>query len=147
MSVATQEFINHVQTRKRDGRIVDFDANRIELAIEKAFRADRGIPHNEPLDRFSAHEVREITADVVGRIHRELRTEISIEEIQDLVEILLMQCGHYSVVRRYIVYREERSKARKSRGLEESSIGEEAREKKFFDTHGTDVQRSPNFVR
>ena len=124
MSVASEEIIHLVQVRKRDGRIVDFAAERIETAIEKAFRADRAIAANDSLDKFGQHEVREITSEIVRTIQREPRQEISIEEIQDLAEMFLMQRGHYTVARRYIVYREEQAKARATRGLGESSFDE-----------------------
>ncbi len=103
--------------RRRDGSTTNFDEDRIRIAIEEAFRADRRTPREEATDPFSAREVKQISAEVVQSIrqccgHSE---EIDIEKIQDIVEICLMQHGHYSVARRYIVYREEHAKKREQR--------------------------------
>ena len=94
--------------RKRDGRSAEFNEERIRLAVESAFKAERDIPHDYELsheDKASAHAV---SAAVVQRLFsRAIRgEELEIERIQDAVEEALMVQGHTQVARRYIIYRE-----------------------------------------
>ena len=98
--------------KKRDGSQATFDGSRIEVAIAKAFKADRGYKQDQDLDPFSAREAKNISDKVVQKILEQQLESIDIEQIQDFVEMFLMQHGHYSVARRYIVYREEHAKAR-----------------------------------
>jgi ribonucleoside-diphosphate reductase alpha chain len=118
---SSQTIKSNTLVQKRDGRTVEFDPSRIETAIEKAFRADRGTQEGQQLDKFSAREVREVTNEAIAAIGAEHKLQIGIEEIQDLVEMRLMQRGHYSVARRYIVYRENRSKARSLKAMVDPS--------------------------
>ena len=98
--------------KKRDGSIAVFDGERIEIAIVKAFKADRGYKSNQELDPFSAKESKSISAEIIQKVLEQQPGSLDIEQIQDQVEMSLMQHGHYSVARRYIVYREEHAKAR-----------------------------------
>ncbi len=97
---------------KRDGKIVSFKPEKITLAIAKAFRAH----HGGELDDSLLAEAKKVSDQVVMEIQR-LWPEgksVHIEQIQDIVEKTLMTCGHYDVARRYILYREERHKARQA---------------------------------
>lgn len=102
------------QVKKRDGRIVAFDAGRISRAIANAFRAERGLSKEAKLDAELREEVERTTAAVISRLPDE--DAVEVETIQDLVEEQLMRDGNYRVARRYIVYREEHNKARMFRG-------------------------------
>ena len=115
----TPQVATQILVQKRNGNLVAFEGFRIERAVEKAFRADRAIADAEPLDKFSAREVKEVAEEVVSSITSQGKSGIGIEEIQDLVEMRLMQRGHYSVARRYIVYREDHAKARRILGDDE----------------------------
>ena len=105
-------------TTKRDGKIVSFKPEKITIAIAKVFRAcNNGILTEELLNKS-----RELSDNVVSEI-RQLWPEgkcIDIEEIQDLVQKNLMKAGFHDVARRYIVYREERAKARRSKHIQET---------------------------
>ncbi|MCC6489278.1 MAG: ribonucleoside-diphosphate reductase subunit alpha, partial [Candidatus Hydrogenedentes bacterium] len=103
---------------KRDGRAVSFDSERIYRAVEKAFKAELGVETSEHLDEVTSARVGEITDTVVREaLQRAAAGErIEVESIQDAVERHLMKHGDYAVARRYIVYREERKKARALRG-------------------------------
>jgi ribonucleoside-diphosphate reductase alpha chain len=103
---------------KRDGRAVVFDSERIYRAIEKAFRAELALDGEEKLDQVTGARVREITEVVVAEAFQRAAAgeRIDVESIQDAVERHLMKHGDYAVARRYIVYREERKKARALRG-------------------------------
>lgn len=107
-----------LSVRKRDARIVPFDESLILIAIESAFRADAGIHRDQPLPRAAQdNAVRLANAVLESVATRSLHgSTLEIELIQDLVETKLMEAGHHSIARRYILYREERRKARVLRG-------------------------------
>ena len=104
--------------RKRDGRGESFNEERIRLAVESAFKADRDIPSDYTLSPEDQAAALSVTAAVVQRLFsRAIRgEELQIERIQDAVEEALMVQGHTHVARRYIIYREDRRKARALRG-------------------------------
>jgi ribonucleoside-diphosphate reductase alpha chain len=99
---------------KRDGRQVGFDPALIRTAIEKAFKAEQGVPTGGTLGAERQQEVSEVAAAVTREVMaRAVRGEqLKIERIQDAVESQLMRAGHYAIARRYIVYREDRKRAR-----------------------------------
>ncbi|PQO45296.1 ribonucleoside-diphosphate reductase subunit alpha [Blastopirellula marina] len=109
-----------LDVRKRDGRITSFEAARVEQAIERAFRAEIGIPDQQPIEAALQHQISEITTNVVNQIENRpfSRDGVDVETIQDAVEIQLMRHGHFSVARRYILYREQHAKLRALRAAE-----------------------------
>jgi ribonucleoside-diphosphate reductase alpha chain len=107
--LATRFFV-----RKRDGRREEFNEARIFLAIESAFRATLGIEPQEPLRDMLQIEIRAVAEPVVQRVlARAIKgEELEVEGIQDAVEEQLMRAGHLAIARRYILYRDERRRAR-----------------------------------
>ena len=101
--------------RKRDGRVVAFDAARISKAVANAFRAEQGLSKGAELSPKVREEVERTTTAVIARAFEDDEL-VDVERIQDLVEEQLMRDGNYRVARRYIVYREEHKKARMFRG-------------------------------
>ncbi len=104
--------------RKRSGHLETFNEQRIELAIESAFKAELGLAGESALPELIRSEVEQVANAVVrkvltGAVHGE---ELEVEHVQDTVEAELMEKGHHQVARRYILYREERKKARTLRG-------------------------------
>ncbi len=99
---------------KRNGTIVPFRRDRIAAAIEAAFRATHEISQSAPLPQDLYSAVQSVTAEVVGEA--ELRAGdgacITVEGIQDIVEVKLMQGNYYDVARRYIIYRDEHKSLR-----------------------------------
>jgi len=91
-----------------------FDQQRIVLAIERAFKAERDLAPDDLLIQEDQHSVNFISDEVVQRlITRAMRGEaLEIELVQDAVEVALMKKGHHAIARRYIIYREDRRKAR-----------------------------------
>ena len=90
--------------KKRDGRIVDFDPQKIEEAIAKAFDATYPSGHEDA--------AKGLTGEVLSILEVE-GTEIpGVEHIQDLVERVLMDNGYIQTAKAYILYRNERSRAR-----------------------------------
>jgi ribonucleoside-diphosphate reductase alpha chain len=104
--------------RKRDGHSEPFNEERIRLAVESAFHAEYDIPGDYPLPPEQQVAVISVTAAVVKRLFsRAIRgEELQIERIQDAVEEALMTQGHVQIARRYVIYREDRRKARALRG-------------------------------
>lgn len=88
---------------KRDNREVDFDKNKISNAISKAF-----IDVDGCVDETSSAIIDKV-ADEIANIKK---NEMSVEEIQDLVEQKLMASSRKDVAKTYILYRNERTKAR-----------------------------------
>ena len=99
---------------KRDGRMEIFDQRRIILAIERAFKAERDLAPDDLLHLDDQAAVNFISDEVVQRLlSRAIRGEaLEIELVQDAVEVALMKKGHHAIARRYIIYREDRRKAR-----------------------------------
>ncbi len=95
--------------RKRDGRLVNFDPERIIIAINKAFdsvdQATNG--HSKAI----AKQV-ELDLQRLQKISTEKKFIPTVELIQDIVEEQLMKSGFSKVARAYILYREERAKLR-----------------------------------
>ncbi|MCB0319607.1 MAG: ribonucleoside-diphosphate reductase subunit alpha [Bdellovibrionales bacterium] len=95
---------------KRDGMLVPFRRDRVQRAIELAFRATNEIPENDPLPKAIFQEVKRVTDQVVEACFEQARSGacLTVEGIQDVVEQQLLEGGHYEVGRRYIAYRDER---------------------------------------
>lgn len=87
---------------KRDGRLVSFDQEKIRNAILKSFIAVDG-----SITDYAREKARNISEYIAS-----LRQDLSVEEIQDLVEKGLMSCKRKDVAKAYILYREERSRER-----------------------------------
>ena len=92
---------------KRDGRVVDFDQNKITEAIFKAARAAGG--KDKKLAKQLSDKVVEELSNLSGTP--------SVEQIQDIVEKVLIEEGHASTAKAYILYRQERAAIRKEKQL------------------------------
>jgi ribonucleoside-diphosphate reductase alpha chain len=101
--------------RKRNGAIVDFDEKRIFRAISAAFcTKEWGLEKDHALDASQKEIVDAIFQEVIEKIGEGIRKNYSIdvEWIQDMVELVLMRQGYYGVAKDYILYRQNRAKAR-----------------------------------
>ena len=94
---------------KRNGMIVPFRKERIFSAIESAFRETKKIPQTAPLPQEVYTSVRVVCDAVIEEslIQANSGESLTVEGIQDIVEIKLMQSGNYDVARIYIIYRDE----------------------------------------
>jgi len=88
---------------KRDGRVVGYNEEKIKAAIRKAMLAT-------PMGEDEA-----LIQRIADRIGHRGRQQMSVEEIQDQVEVELMKSPRKEVARAYINYRHQRSVARKSK--------------------------------
>jgi len=93
------------QVIKRDGSPVDFDIGKISKAISSAFDAT-GTAYNPDVIDFLALKV---TADFQDKIKD---NTISVEDIQDSAESVLVRAGYADVAKAYILYRRKRENAR-----------------------------------
>ena len=105
---------------KRDGRQVSFDERLIVRAMEKAFCADLSLGDVSDLTDDHRDQIASMTVSVVesARPISLSNAGISVEQIQDVVEAELMKNQHFSVARRYILYRAEHNKIRQLRAEE-----------------------------
>lgn len=94
---------------KRDGKIVEFNSEKITNAIEKAANVTK------EFDRSTAknltEKVVELTQELVERKRENLKAA-SIEEIQDIVEYILLSSDYKKTAKSYMLYREQQSKLR-----------------------------------
>ena len=93
---------------KRDGKVVDFDIQKIADAIRKAFEAT-DTEYNDSVIDFLALKT---TADFQSKIKN---GTIAVEDIQDSVEAVLSRGGYEQVAKAYILYRKQREKLRNTK--------------------------------
>lgn len=88
---------------KRDGRIVGFNDQKIQAAIRKAMlHTDKG-------------EDEHLIVRITDHIATKGKAQMSVEDIQDAVEVELMKSARKDVAQKYIAYRNQRSIARKAK--------------------------------
>lgn len=91
-----------MKVRKRDGKLVKFDQNKIINAISSA---------NNSVTKKDRATIAQ-KKDIVKYIKSLKCEELSVEEIQDIIENKLMEFGKYELAKKYILYREERTSTR-----------------------------------
>ena len=97
---------------KRNGSVVSYDAEKIAIAITKAFLAVEG--GAAAASTRIHNEVNQLANSVTTTFTRRMPSggTLHIEEIQDQVELELMRSGEQKVARTYVLYREERKQLR-----------------------------------
>ena len=99
---------------RRNGAVVGFEPGKIAVAMTKAFLAVNGA------QGAASARIRDLVAGLTESVVAALLRRqpaggtFHIEDIQDQVELALMRSGEHDVARAYVLYREERSKARAS---------------------------------
>ena len=83
---------------KRDGKIVDFDLHKIRDAITKAFEACNKQYNSDTVDFLAL----KVTAEFEPKIEN---GRVTVENIQDSVESVLIKAGYDEVAKAYILYR------------------------------------------
>jgi len=97
---------------RRNGAVVGFEPGKISVAVTKAFLAVNGS------QGAASARIRELVAGLTDAVVAALMRRqpqggtLHIEDIQDQVELALMRSGEHDVARAYVLYREERAKAR-----------------------------------
>ena len=98
---------------KRDGRAVDYDRAKIQIAIEKANREVKAA------ERATKEDIKEI----INHIEELNKKRMLVEDIQDIIEEQLMEIGKYELAKKYIVYRYTRALVRKQNTTDETILG------------------------
>ena len=98
---------------KRDGRAVDFDRSKIEIAIEKANQEVR------PKERATKAEIKEI----IQYIMESDKKRMLVEDIQDIIEEQLMDRKRFELAKKYMIYRYTRALVRKANSTDKSIMG------------------------
>lgn len=106
----TAEGESRMNVVKRDGRMVEYDRNKIFIAIQKA---NAGV---EQAERISESRINQI---ILG-IEALQKVTMQVEEIQDIIEQKLMEDGKFVLARNYIRYRYTRELVRKANTTDES---------------------------
>lgn len=111
-SIDNQASLVGLQVIRRNGTVVSFNAEKIALAMTKAFHAVEGSQSNV------SSRIREIVGQLTQVVVRSLTRRlpdggtVHIEDIQDQVELALMRSGEHDVARAYVLYRECRAAER-----------------------------------
>ncbi|MFW6190149.1 MAG: adenosylcobalamin-dependent ribonucleoside-diphosphate reductase [Candidatus Bipolaricaulota bacterium] len=115
------------KVKKRDGSIVDFDQSKIRDAILKAAQEAAQTADSDAISR-AGQLAEKVTEDLQGIYGDEGLGEEEypeMEDIQDTVEKVLIEEGHYTTAKKYILYRQEHRQKRREKEqlLNETKIG------------------------
>lgn len=97
---------------KRDGRKVEYDSNKIVIAISQANKEVGG------KDKVSRDSIEFITKYIEGLE----KPSMTVEEIQDTIERKLMEFGKFTLAKKYILYREKHSLIRQANSTDENIL-------------------------
>jgi len=98
---------------KRDGRAVEYNKDKIKIAIEKA---------NQDV-RKSERATEEEIEGIIKYIEELNKKRMLVEDIQDIIEEQLMDMKHFELAKKYVVYRYTRALVRKQNTTDESILG------------------------
>lgn len=110
---------------KRNGAMVPFRKDRIYRALEAAFRDTKKVGTEGQLPEDIKEYVEEVTNLVVKQVLSlaEKGASLTVEGIQDMVEVTLMKRGYHDIARGYIIYRDQHKALREdSRKISKSDV-------------------------
>lgn len=116
-----------MKVKKRSGKLVDYDPLKIYKAISKA--------------GYVSDSIKDRIVNYISHLDRE---EISVEEIQDIVERKLMESSYKDVAREYVRYRYKREIIRQSDGVNESIIDIVASKNEYV--NGENSNKNPTIL-
>lgn len=111
-ALSNGNFMNGIELKlpativKRDGRVVDFDIERIQKAMDRCFASFGRVPET-PTD--------ELAQRVANIVVAKGMVPPSVESVQDIVEMVLQAAGEFEAAKRYILYRAEHARERAER--------------------------------
>lgn len=108
---------------KRDGRIENFEASRIEVALTRCFKS---------LHRTN-FDAKKLTEQIVNIVSAKFE-QPTVEQIQDIVEMVLQAAGEYEAAKSYILYRAEHAKLRETRPVPDEVRAAFDESDKYFPT-------------
>lgn len=107
-----------MKVKKRDGRVVEFNKDKIISAVSKAYKEVDGDINDDTLAHI------QLMAEDIGKTKKDT---LSVEDIQDIVEKKLMQSSRKDVAKVYIIYRNDRTRVRE----QNSKLSKEISDKLF----------------
>lgn len=107
---------------KRDGRVVEFDIARIENALSRCFGSVKRVPKT-PINQL---------AQQIGNVVAAKYDQPTVEQVQDIVEMMLQAAGEYEAAKAYILYRAEHAKLRADRPIPDAVREAYARSDDYF---------------
>ena len=99
-----------MKVTKRDGRVVDYDRNKIVVAIQKA---------NAEVDRYEQISEDKIDS-IIASIENKKAENLQVEDIQDIIEQKLMNERKFELAKKYIIYRYTREMVRRANTTDDS---------------------------
>ncbi len=94
------------KVKKRDGRQVDLDIDKITTAIAKAGRATH---------EFGTTEAKQLSQKALRQAEKTIKNSVPrVEQLQDVIEDVLMKSNYHKTAKAYILYRNERNRVRDS---------------------------------
>ena len=118
--------------RKRDGREVEFDETKITDAIFEAAKSVGGANRQMAM---------EVTLGVLNYLKSHTQGVVSVEEVQDVVEKVLIESGHARTAKSFILYRAQRTAIRNARSELMDTVGEILKE---TDRDNANISNSPS---
>ena len=97
---------------KRDGKIVEYDSNKIRIAIGKA---NSEVAEHHRIDDAQIE-------NIIRHIESLKKKRMLVEDVQDIIEEKLMELGKFELAKEYIVYRYTRALVRKANTTDESIL-------------------------
>ena len=94
-----------IKVKKRDGKVVDFNINKISAAITKAFKAENKEYDPSIIELLALRSTADFSEKAVDGV-------VDVEDIQDSVEKVLSESGYSDVAKAYILYRKQHEKIR-----------------------------------
>ncbi len=101
-----------MKIQKRDGRVVPYEAEKIIAAIGKA--------NNEVEEKDRVGQ--DVIDEILAKVEAQQKDMLTVERIQDMIEADLVKHNKYTLAKKYIVYRYQRSLLRKSNTTDESIL-------------------------
>jgi hypothetical protein len=111
--------------QKRSGEVVPFDSSKIASALSRCFLAMEVIPQ-VPVD--------ELVIRVVNIVWARWADSATVEQVQDIVEMVLQAAGEYAAAKRYILYRAEHERQRVERPIPDEVRAAFELDRTFFPT-------------
>ena len=101
-----------IKVQKRDGRIVDYDRDKIVTAIEKA---------NAEVDTEESAD-KQMIGGILDYVEKQPYDVLNVEAIQDMIESSLVKQNKYILSKKYMIYRYQRALLRKANTTDESIL-------------------------
>jgi len=95
---------------KRNGKKVDFDGSKIAIAIKKGFDS---VKVEDEENKYTEKDIQKIYQAVISKIEKLEKSQVKIEEVQEMIEDELEKKGYEDVYTSFKEYRERRANSRK----------------------------------